>query len=66
MMKILCLLIILANVCVLLWEYRSGAFTQHKESHQQEIATGKESIMLWDEVKTQSIEQPNNIKPQAR
>ena len=60
MMKILCLLIFLANLCVLLWEYRSGAFTQYKDSRQHEITTGKESIVLWDEMGIKTTEKQLN------
>ncbi len=51
MLKILCLLIFLANLFLFMWEYRSGAFSQ-PESVQTKIALkGKESIVLWDERK---------------
>ncbi len=53
MMKILCILVVLANLFLLMWEYRSGAFTQKKSSQEQHLIIGKEPIILLDEVKLQ-------------
>ncbi|MEQ1557649.1 MAG: hypothetical protein ABL933_01750 [Methyloglobulus sp.] len=44
-MKILCLLVILANLFLLMWEYKSGAFTTHKNSG-EEVIQGQELIRL--------------------
>jgi hypothetical protein len=45
-MKILCLLIVLANIFLLMWEYRAGAFTDRKTSQEQPALAGKEQILL--------------------
>jgi hypothetical protein len=50
-MKILCLLVLLANILLLMWEYRSGAFTAHKENTEQHVIYGKEQIFLVHELK---------------
>lgn len=57
MLKVLSLLIILANLLLLMWEYRSGAFTPAIKEHTQIVFPGKESIVLWNEL--------NNRKPSA-
>lgn len=49
MMKILCLLIILANICVFLWEYRQGAFSAQPKLAEQMTLPGTEPIILIDE-----------------
>jgi hypothetical protein len=45
-MKILCLLAILANICLLLWEYRNGAFNVGQADQGQPVISGKEQIFL--------------------
>jgi hypothetical protein len=50
-MKILCLLILLANIFLLMWEYRSGTFTTDKKNSEQQIIKGKEQILLLRELK---------------
>jgi hypothetical protein len=47
-MKILYLLIILANIFVFLWEYRNGAFTD-KSTSQAQAAVYNEKIILLSE-----------------
>lgn len=54
MMKILCLLVVLANIFLLMLEYRSGAFTVDKKNAEQQIITGKEQILLLRELKKES------------
>ena len=49
-MKILCLLVILANIFLLMWEYRNGAFSAHKENPGQHLIYGKEQIFLLHEL----------------
>ncbi len=49
MMKILCLLVILANLYVLLWEYRQGAFSAPPKQTAQLTVTGTEPIILLNE-----------------
>lgn len=62
-MKILCILVVLANIFLLMWEYRSGAFAQHQPNQEQHLNNGKEQIILWDETKTQ---RPlTNLKPES-
>lgn len=53
-MKILCLFVILANIFLLMWEYRNGAFTARKETLEQHAIIGKEQIFLVRELKTGS------------
>lgn len=51
MMKILCLLVILANISLFMWEYRTGAFAERKEeSPVRQDTMGREPIVLLDEV----------------
>ena len=50
-MKILCLIILSANICLLIWEYRSGAFTSQPNIPQQHASAGKEQILLVTELK---------------
>lgn len=50
-MKTLCLLIVLANIFVLMWEYRNGAFIDRKASQEQPATYGKEQIVLLGEQK---------------
>lgn len=50
-MKILCLIIFSANICVLIWEYRSGAFTSQANIPEQHVLAGKEQIFLVTELK---------------
>lgn len=45
-MKILCLLVVLANISLLLWEYRSGGFTQHQKNQALQSQTWGEPIKL--------------------
>jgi hypothetical protein len=49
-MKILCLLVVLANIFVFFWEYRSGAFLT-KQATEQPLIEGKEAIVLVQELK---------------
>jgi hypothetical protein len=58
-MKILCLLVLLANIFLLMWEYRSGAFTAHKEKPEQQAIKGKEQILLLRELK----KEPHSLLP---
>jgi hypothetical protein len=50
-MKALCLTVILANIFLLLWEYRSGGVTENKASQEQRAIYGKEEIFLLNELK---------------
>lgn len=50
-MKILCLLVILANIFLLMSEYRNGNFTAHKTRPEQHAIYGKEQILLVHELK---------------
>jgi hypothetical protein len=50
-MKILCLLVLIANIFLLMWEYRSGAFTAPKKTPEQQLIKGKEQIYLLSELK---------------
>jgi hypothetical protein len=50
-MKILCLLVILANIFLFLWEYRTGALTTRKENPEQLAINGREPILLLQELK---------------
>jgi hypothetical protein len=61
-MKILCLLVLLANIFLLMLEYRNGAFTSHKENSEQHAIKGKEQILLLRELKKKphsSLSNPN-------
>ncbi|MSS75679.1 MAG: hypothetical protein EXR90_01965 [Methyloglobulus sp.] len=53
-MKILCLLTLLANIFLLSWEYRNGAFSTHNESTEQHAIKEKEHIFLVGELKKES------------
>jgi hypothetical protein len=53
-MKILCLLTLLANIFLLSWEYRTGAFSIRKENSEQLTIKGKEHIFLIGELNQQS------------
>lgn len=66
-MKILCLLVILANLFLLMWEYKSGAFTIRKNSGEQ-VIQGQEPIRLARELpkaKVPNVSQPalNQLTP---
>jgi hypothetical protein len=50
-MKILCLLVILANIFLLLSEYRKGGGMAHKTKPEQHSGYGKEQILLLHELK---------------
>ena len=50
-MKILCLLLTLANISLFIWEYRNGAFTDSKTTSEQSNIVGKEPILLASEMK---------------
>jgi hypothetical protein len=50
-MKILCLLVALANIFLFMWEYRNGAFIEPKANAGQTIFAGKEQIVLLRELK---------------
>lgn len=52
-MKILCFILILANLVLFLWEYRSGAFGASTT-----IVQAQEQLFLVDETKDS-----NNVKP---
>lgn len=58
-MKILCLLLILANVSLFLWEYREGGFSTGKPNPKQQPIPGVATINLANEVQ----KQPNIIVP---
>jgi hypothetical protein len=60
-MKILCLLVLLANIFLLMWEYRSGAFTVHKGNPEQQVIKGKEQILLLRELKKETHSSLPNI-----
>ncbi|WP_411728349.1 hypothetical protein [Methyloglobulus sp.] len=60
-MKILCLLVILANIILLMSEYRNGNFTAHKTRPGQHAIYGKEQILLIRELKKEP--QPSLPKP---
>jgi hypothetical protein len=60
-MKILCLLVILANIFLLMSEYRNGDFTAHKAKPEQQPIYGKEKIFLLHELKKEP--QPSLPKP---
>ena len=62
-MKTLCFLVVLANISLLLWEYRIGKLTTRLESTKQPTAIGYEKIYLVDELKNQSkVESPKPSK----
>lgn len=61
-MKTLCLTVILANIFLLMWEYRSGGFTENKVSPEQHATYGKEQIFLLHELKKQP-QPPAALKP---
>jgi hypothetical protein len=50
-MKILCLIILSANICLLIWEYRSGAFTSQTNTPVHQASVGQEQIFLATELK---------------
>lgn len=62
-MKMLCLLVILTNIFVFLWEYRSGALMPTKETSEQSLAKGKEQIFLISETKDKSESGKYNPAP---
>lgn len=51
MMKILCLLVILANIFLLIWEYSFGETNASKATQEQTAIIGKEPIVLSHEQK---------------
>jgi hypothetical protein len=51
-MKILCLLVVLANILLFMWEYRSGAFLTHGKDIEQPLISGAEPIILLGELKS--------------
>lgn len=53
-MKILCLIVILANIVLLLLEYRDGAFVSQKAITGQTAMVGTEQILLSHEQKKES------------
>ena len=59
MTKLLCLLIILANLSLLLWEYRSGGFADKEQPTEVQEVSGKEQIILLGEIKAQPQLQPS-------
>jgi hypothetical protein len=61
-MKILCLLVALANIFLFAWEYRSGAFLSHNKSIEQPLISGKEPIILLSELKKRPPPIPTNVK----
>lgn len=61
-MKILCLIVILANIVLLMWEYRNGAFDARKATPEQAAIVGTEQIILSHEQKKES--QPPFPAPQ--
>jgi hypothetical protein len=54
MMKILCLFVLIANIFLLMWEYRGGAFATHKKNPEQQVIKGKEQILLLRELKKET------------
>ncbi len=61
MMKILCLLVFLANIFLLLWEYRSGHFTQHQKNQPLQTQNWGEPIKLMDESLTKPSAVPQEL-----
>lgn len=51
-MKVLVLLLALANVVLFMWEYRNGAFVQTAETSQQ---ADREPIVLVSELKNEAV-----------
>jgi hypothetical protein len=60
-MKILCLLVALANIFLFMWEYRNGAFVEPKTNAGQTAIIEKEQIILLQELKKEP--QPLLPKP---
>jgi len=50
-MKALCLTVILANIFLLMWEYRSSSVTENNTSPEQKAIYGREQIFLVHELK---------------
>lgn len=57
-MKILFFLVLLANVALLMWEYRQGAFEHDSKAAQQQ---GREPIVLVSELRKAANEQAVNV-----
>ncbi len=53
-MKILCFLLILANVSFFLWEFRAGALDKVEDNPQQLNTPGVDTILLANEVEKES------------
>lgn len=54
-MKMLCLLVITANVALFLWEYREGAFDSVKDKHRKQVVASREPILLLHEIDKKSL-----------
>lgn len=53
-MKILCLLLIIANVSVFLWEYRQGGLSAKPDQPLTQATPGVDTILLANEVEKES------------
>jgi len=64
-MKILCMIIILANISLFLWEYRSGELDSKKQELELEttLSKGNEKILLISELKSDKPLQPGSNPP---
>lgn len=65
-MKILCLIMILANITVFLWEYRSGAFVTTEKQPAPPPTIIKEPIVLVSEIKYNPEAQANPTSSPAQ
>lgn len=54
-MKMLCLLVITANIALFLWEYREGAFDSVKDKPRKHVVASREPILLLHEVDKKSL-----------
>jgi hypothetical protein len=62
-MKVLCLSLFLANLSLILWEYRSGAFTKQTENQMHYAIAGKEQIFLAHELNNKAVAPPPKAEP---
>ncbi|MEQ1740051.1 MAG: hypothetical protein ABL884_09090 [Methyloglobulus sp.] len=64
-MKILCLIVILANICLFMWEYRNGAFNADNTKPEQQLIQSTEQILLIEDLKKDSTSflPPSNDQP---
>ena len=59
----LCLLVLLANIFLLLWEYRTGAFSSTTNASEQQVLQGNEPIVLLEELPEESNTLPTVASP---